>query len=245
MALGRLKEAIKDFKAVTSVAPNDTSATSKLKSCQKELRRIEFEKAIFVDTTVKSALEMIGDINTVTVEDTYSGPHLDDPDQISLSFVTDLLEWMKEKKKLHKKYTYRILAKIREYFMSRPTIEDVVIPENSKITICGDIHGQYYDLLNIFEKNGLPSPQNMYLFNGDFVDRGSFSVECILALFAFKLLYPDSLYLSRGNHETDDMNRIYGFEGEVKHKYTDATFKLFSEIFNAIPLGIFFSIFIH
>ncbi len=117
---------------------------------------------------------------------------------------------------MHKKYLFKILIACKEYFESRPSLEDVVIPEHSKITVCGDIHGQYYDLLNIFDMNGLPSPSNMYLFNGDFVDRGSFSVECIVALFAFKLLYPTGMYLSRGNHETDDMNRVYGFEGEVK-----------------------------
>ena len=69
------------------------------------------------------------------------------------------------------------------------------------------------------------------------MDRGSFSVECILTLFSYKLLYPSALFLSRGNHETDDMNKVYGFEGEVKAKYTAVMFKLFSEIFNAVPLG--------
>lgn len=70
--------------------------------------------------------------------------------------------------------------------------------ENDKFTVCGDIHGQFYDLLNIFELNGLPSVTNPYLFNGDFVDRGSFSVECIFTLFSFKLLYPDHFFMSRG-----------------------------------------------
>ncbi|KAJ3346728.1 Serine/threonine-protein phosphatase 5 [Kappamyces sp. JEL0680] len=236
MALGRLKEAIKDFKAVTTVAPSDPTAKAKLAACQKEHRRIEFEKAIFVEQVKVSAVELLGDVASIIVEDSYMGPHLGE-DGITMDFVTALLQWMKEKKLLHKKYTYQLLIRAKEFFDARPTIEDVVIPDNAKLTVCGDIHGQYYDLLHIFERNGIPSPTNMYLFNGDFVDRGSFSVECILTLFAFKLLYPTSLYLSRGNHETDDMNRVYGFEGEVKAKYTDATFKLFSEIFNAIPLG--------
>uniref|UniRef100_A0AAY5F5D0 Serine/threonine-protein phosphatase n=1 Tax=Electrophorus electricus TaxID=8005 RepID=A0AAY5F5D0_ELEEL len=107
-----------------------------------------------------------------------------------------------------------------------------------KITICGDTHGQYYDLLNIFELNGLPSLTNPYLFNGDFVDRGSFSVEVILTLFGFKLLYPDHFHLLRGNHETDNMNQMYGFEGEVKAKYTAQMFQLFSEVFQWLPLTL-------
>lgn len=58
-----------------------------------------------------------------------------------------------------------------------PTLVKVCVPDDEELTICGDIHGQFYDLLNIFEINGYPSETNPYLFNGDFVDRGSFSVE--------------------------------------------------------------------
>uniref|UniRef100_A0AAQ5X1I0 Serine/threonine-protein phosphatase n=1 Tax=Amphiprion ocellaris TaxID=80972 RepID=A0AAQ5X1I0_AMPOC len=110
-------------------------------------------------------------------------------------------------------------------------------PQTEKITICGDTHGQYYDLLNIFKLNGLPSETNPYLFNGDFVDRGSFSVEVILTLFGFKLLYPNNFHVLRGNHETDNMNQMYGFEGEVKAKYTGQMFQLFSEVFQWLPLA--------
>ncbi|KAM5209677.1 serine/threonine-protein phosphatase 5 isoform 2-T2 [Hipposideros larvatus] len=109
--------------------------------------------------------------------------------------------------------------------------------QREKITVCGDTHGQFYDLLNIFELNGLPSETNPYIFNGDFVDRGSFSVEVILTLFGFKLLYPDHFHLLRGNHETDNMNQIYGFEGEVKAKYTAQMYELFSEVFEWLPLA--------
>lgn len=84
------------------------------------------------------------------------------------------------------------------FLRKQPSLVDVKIPDDGKFTVCGDIHGQFFDLMNIFDKNGLPSPTNPYLFNGDFVDRGSFSVECIFTLFGFKLLYPDHFFMSRG-----------------------------------------------
>ena len=116
-------------------------------------------------------------------------------------------------------------------------IVDIDVPEGKKFTICGDIHGQYYDLMNIFELNGMPSEENPYLFNGDFVDRGSFSVECIFVLFGFKLLYPNHFFMSRGNHESENMNKMYGFEGEVKSKYSANMVDLFTEVYNWLPLS--------
>lgn len=132
------------------------------------------------------------------------------------------MEHYKQQKKLHRKYAYKviillkiyyvrsyllkniqyfqILCDIDSYMRTQPSMVDITVPDESKFTICGDIHGQFYDLMNIFEINGLPSPTNPYLFNGDFVDRGSFSVECIFTLFGFKLLYPNHFYLSRGNN---------------------------------------------
>merc|ERR1719230_2389689 len=115
-------------------------------------------------------------------------------------------------------------------------LQDVEVPESGEITVCGDVHGQYYDLLNIWSKNGLPSEANPYLFNGDFVDRGSFSMEVILILFAWKLCYPKHLHLSRGNHETRNMNKLYGFEGEVTKKYDEELYQLFCEAFCLLPL---------
>jgi serine/threonine-protein phosphatase 5 len=99
------------------------------------------------------------------------------------------------------------------------------------------LKGQYFDLLEIFRLNGFPTDIHSYLFNGDFVDRGSWSTEIALLLYSYKLLYPNGFFLNRGNHETDDMNRMYGFEGECRHKYNDRVFKLFSESFSALPLA--------
>ena len=85
--------------------------------------------------------------------------------------------------------------------------------------------------------NGYPSSNNPYLFNGDFVDRGSFSIEVILTYLMWKISDPTCIYLTRGNHETKNMNKIYGFEGETKAKYDDKIFDLFLEVFSYLPLA--------
>lgn len=78
--------------------------------------------------------------------------------------MKELLKWYKEgNKPLHRKYAYKILLDIKTWFMAQPTLVDVAIPDDSKFTVCGDIHGQFYDLLNIFELNGLPSETNPYV----------------------------------------------------------------------------------
>lgn len=75
--------------------------------------------------------------------------------------------------------------------------------------------------MELFRLNGPPEEKHWYLFNGDFVDRGSWSTEIALLLYAFKWFRPHGLFLNRGNHETDDMNKVYGFEGECKAKYNE------------------------
>eukprot|EP00455_Lapot_gusevi_P045805 TRINITY_DN5914_c0_g2_i8.p1 TRINITY_DN5914_c0_g2~~TRINITY_DN5914_c0_g2_i8.p1 ORF type:complete len:239 (-),score=63.88 TRINITY_DN5914_c0_g2_i8:116-832(-) len=83
----------------------------------------------------------------------------------------------------------------------------------------------------------MPSPENPYLFNGDFVDRGSFSAEVILTLLAFKVLYPSGMHLTRGNHESENMNKMYGFEGEMVNKYGKIGYDLCTEVFCWLPLA--------
>uniref|UniRef100_F7BJP0 Serine/threonine-protein phosphatase n=1 Tax=Ornithorhynchus anatinus TaxID=9258 RepID=F7BJP0_ORNAN len=213
MALGKFKAALRDYETVVKVRPNDKDAQLQYQECHKVVKRKAFERAIAGDEHKRSVVDSL-DIESMTIEDEYSGPKLEDG-KVTAGFMQELMQWYKEQKKLHRKCAY----------------------QTEQITICGDTHGQFYDLLNIFELNGLPSETNPYIFNGDFVDRGSFSVEVILTLFGFKLLYPDHFHLLRGNHETDNMNQIYGFEGEVKAKYTAQMFQLFSEVFEWLPLA--------
>ncbi|XP_005533975.1 PREDICTED: protein PPP5D1, partial [Pseudopodoces humilis] len=213
MALGKFKAALKDYEMVVKVRPHDKDAKLKFQECHRMVKQKAFERAIASDEHKRSVVDSL-DIESMTIEDEYSGPKLEEG-KVTLSFMKELMQWYKEQKKLHRKCAY----------------------QTEKVTVCGDTHGQFYDLLNIFELNGLPSEANPYIFNGDFVDRGSFSVEVILTLFGFKLLYPDHFHLLRGNHETDNMNQMYGFEGEVKAKYTAQMFALFSEVFEWLPLA--------
>jgi len=131
---------------------------------------------------------------------------------------------------------YQILSQVRDILKKTPPLIDIQFQPTDQFTICGDTHGQYYDLLNIFQLAGLPSTTNPILFNGDFVDRGSFSAEVILTLFAFKILLPNHFHLTRGNHESKSMNRIYGFEGEIKAKYLFLSALLLFLVYLSLPL---------
>lgn len=110
---------------------------------------------------------------------------------MTLDFLKQMMQEFKEGKRLAKRYAFAIMLQAKAILSEQPTILELPVPAGSHFTVCGDVHGQFFDLLNIFELNGLPSPENPYLFNGDFVDRGSWSVEVILTLLGFKVLYPN------------------------------------------------------
>ena len=195
MALGKTRQAVKVFKRVCKMRSNDKAARKKLKACEAELMREKFEAAI--ETERGKPLSETIDPDSIVVPDSYEGPRIADDGEITQEFVTSLLAWQKDRKALHRKYCIMLLLQCIGYFKTVPTLMDISMGDAEVFNVCGDTHGQYYDVLNIFEINGMPSPTNPYLFNGDFVDRGSFSVEVIVAFLSLKLLYPDSFFITR------------------------------------------------
>eukprot|EP00878_Enallax_costatus_P012985 GHUV01013567.1.p1 GENE.GHUV01013567.1~~GHUV01013567.1.p1 ORF type:complete len:397 (+),score=89.50 GHUV01013567.1:417-1607(+) len=239
--LGKFKEALKDFKAAAKVAPKDPDLRKKLTECEKSVKRIKFEEALSTpDSEITHVSDTI-DLSSMPVEDSYTGPRMKEDGAggyvITEEFVKAMLQEFKEQRLIHRRFAFQILLEARQLLRQLPSLVDIDVPDDKHFTVCGDVHGQYYDLMNIWELNGLPGPDNPYLFNGDFVDRGSFSVEVILSLLAWKVLYPSAMHLSRGNHESHSMNKIYGFDGEVKHKYSGLMLDVFREVFNWLPLA--------
>lgn len=125
-----------------------------------------------------------------------------------------------------------ICSAAREVFLTQPALLELAAP----VKIVGDVHGQYTDLIRMFEMCGFP-PNSNYLFLGDYVDRGKQSLETILLLLCYKLKFPENFFLLRGNHECANVTRVYGFYDECKRRCNIKVWKAFVDTFNTLPIA--------
>jgi len=134
---------------------------------------------------------------------------------------------------IKEKEVKQLCDKAREILIEEQNVQKIQLP----VTICGDIHGQFYDLKELFKVGGV-CPETNYLFMGDFVDRGFYSVETFLLLLALKVRYPARITLIRGNHESRQITQVYGFYDECLRKYGSVNvWKYCTDIFDYLSLS--------
>lgn len=267
MAMLDYKAAQSNFRIVLNEIPSDKATIENLKQCVNYLKKEAFEKAIASDDKTSMIysldydsilVEKSWDGPTLEITATKMGgndQNLDiDIRGLDLDFLKFMIQRFKDGGKLPKKYVFAIVAKVHQMLKEESTMVELTIPHpkvtspsyssletvvdsGKKVTVVGDTHGQFFDLLNLFHKFGHVSDEHIYLFNGDFVDRGSWSCEVALYLYVLKILFPRSVYINRGNHETNDMNKTYGFTDECEAKYSKKVFEVFAESFGALPLA--------
>ena len=184
-ALGRSKAARKDFRNVCKLRPKDRDARAKLAACERAVREAAFAAAILSEESVP--LSDTFRVDSVSIERGYDGPHptgelledvseeaaLFEPGKLPREFVLKAIEHFRSQKVVHKRYVAHLLISAKHYFEKMSSLLEISIPTVGpkeddptvlpRLTVCGDTHGQYYDVLNIFEMNGLPSKNNPYL----------------------------------------------------------------------------------
>ncbi|KAH0793509.1 serine/threonine-protein phosphatase 5 [Histomonas meleagridis] len=218
------KEAYDDYLSAAKLQPNE----------QYHRRKMEFVKQKLLSSKMKKALSFYNLRNSlkeplIPIEDETTGTVFDK------NYAMKIMSEMINDTRPTTAVVQAMINKICEINRKLPNI--VNIEHVGTIRIVGDTHGQFQDLINIFETHGYPSAESPYLFNGDYVDRGSMGIEILLTLFAWKLSDPRCIYMNRGNHETRVMNAFYGFENECKFKYSQQIFDALSDLFNTLPLG--------
>lgn len=147
--------------------------------------------------------------------------------------IDQCIETLKAGKIIPERILRRCCEKVKEILIEESNIQPVSAP----VTLCGDIHGQFFDLLELFRIGG-ELPGKNYVFMGDFVDRGYNSVETFELLMCYKIKYPSHITLLRGNHESRQITVVYGFLDEIVKKYGNSNpWTFFMEVFDLLPIG--------
>lgn len=150
-----------------------------------------------------------------------------------MSNLDKQIEQLRQGKYLEENEVYDLCQKAKEILIEEGNLQRVDTP----VIICGDIHGQFHDLLQLFKKGG-DVPDKNYLFLGDFVDRGYNSVETFQLLLVLKIRYPDRIALLRGNHESRQITQIYGFYDECRRKYGNSNvWRTCTDLFDYLSLA--------
>lgn len=143
-----------------------------------------------------------------------------------------LMTHLQKEGRLEASAAHRILREVSALLRSEPNVLDLSYP----LTVCGDLHGQFFDLIRLFEVGGDPA-NTKYLFLGDYVDRGCFSTEVVFYMYALKLTYKSSLWMLRGNHECRQLTAFFNFKDECIYKYSEDMYDKVMDSFDCLPIG--------
>ncbi|XP_077434765.1 serine/threonine-protein phosphatase 2A catalytic subunit beta isoform-like [Vanacampus margaritifer] len=161
------------------------------------------------------------------------GGSYSDMDDKSVSKELDIwIEQLIECRQLKENQVQELCERAKEILQKESNVQEVRCP----VTVCGDVHGQFYDLMELFKIGGNP-PDTNYLFMGDYVDRGYYSVETVTLLVCLKVRFRERITILRGNHETRQLTHVYGFYDECLMKYGNVNvWKYFTDLFDYLPL---------